>query len=188
MEIVEYTIIAIALAMDAFAVAIGKGLSVRRIRPRHALCVGAWFGGFQALMPVVGYLLGSSFASVVKTFDHWIAFGLLLLIGGNMIKESFGGDDDDDASHHSDFSWRVMLPLAVATSIDALAVGISFAFLGSNIWVASPIIGVVTAALSVAGLIVGNIFGRRHRSKAELVGGVTLILIGIKILVEHLSA
>ena len=188
MGMLELFLIAVGLSMDAFAVSVCKGLSLGKINGKHMAVAGAWFGGFQALMPVVGYLLGSSFASVVKTFDHWIAFGLLLLIGGNMIKESFGGDDDDNASHHSDFSWRVMLPLAVATSIDALAVGISFAFLGSNIWVASPIIGVVTATLSVAGLIVGNLFGRRHRSKAELVGGVTLILIGIKILVEHLSA
>lgn len=187
MEVVEYILIAIALAMDAFAVAIGKGLSVKRILPRHALCLALWFGGFQALMPLAGYLLGSSFASVVKAFDHWIAFGLLLLIGGNMIRESLGSEEKCDASHHSDFSWRAMLPLAVATSIDALAVGVSFAFLGSNILAVSAIIGVVTAILSIVGLKVGNLFGCRHRSMAEFAGGVTLILIGVKILVEHLS-
>ncbi len=185
MGFVELLIIAVGLAMDAFAVSIGKGLSVRSIKPSHTLSVGLWFGGFQALMPLVGYLLGMSFASLVKDIDHWIAFLLLAIIGFNMIREAIHGDDDEEP--HPDFSLSNMLTLAIATSIDALAVGVSFAFLGVNIWWAIAVIGVVTMFLSMVGLKVGNIFGCRYKSKAEIAGGVILILIGAKILIEHLA-
>ena len=173
--------------MDAFAVSICKGLSVRKLRSRHTFAVSMWFGGFQALMPVIGYFVGVSFADYVTSFDHWIAFVLLAIIGANMIKESYGNDDGDDEGD-SDFSFKKMLALAVATSIDALAVGISFAFLQVNIWTAILIIGSTTAAFSGAGIIIGNQFGSRYKSKAELAGGVILVAIGLKILIEHLIA
>ena len=185
MGFIELLIIAIGLAMDAFAVSIGKGLSVRCIRPRHALSVGLWFGGFQALMPLVGFLVGISFASLVTNIDHWIAFLLLAIIGFNMIREALHGDDDE-ADAKPDFSFMNMLTLAIATSIDALAVGVSFAFLGVNIWWAIAVIGVVTMLISMFGLKVGNIFGCKYKSKAEIAGGVILILIGLKILLEHM--
>ena len=181
----ELLIIAVGLAMDAFAVSIGKGLSVRKIEPRHTMSVGLWFGGFQALMPIVGYLLGISFASLVKNIDHWIAFILLAIIGFNMVREALHGDDECEAK--ADFSIREMLTLAVATSIDALAVGVSLAFLGVNIWAAIMVIGVVTMILSMIGLKIGNIFGCRYKSRAEIFGGIILILIGLKILIEHMS-
>lgn len=184
MGIAELLFIAIGLSMDAFAVSIGKGLSVRRLQMRHGLSVGMWFGGFQALMPLIGYCLGASFASVVSEFDHWIAFVLLGIIGVNMIREACSEDEDVNP----DFSFKTMLVMAVATSIDALAVGISFAFLGVNIMTAAAVIGITTFAFSVAGLKIGNIFGCRYKSRAEIAGGVILVFIGIKILVEHLSA
>ena len=186
MGFVELLIIAIGLAMDAFAVSIGKGLSVRSICPRHALSVGLWFGGFQALMPLVGFLVGISFASLVTDIDHWIAFLLLAIIGFNMIREAMHGDNEEDPK--PDFSFMNMLTLAIATSIDALAVGVSFAFLGVNIWWAIAVIGVVTMLLSMLGLKVGNIFGCKYKSKAEIAGGIILILIGLKILIEHTMA
>ena len=173
--------------MDAFAVSIGKGLSVRRIEPRHTMSVGLWFGGFQALMPLVGYFLGVSFASLVQNIDHWIAFILLGIIGVNMIREATAKEECECEKATSDFSSRKMLLLAIATSIDALAVGVSFAFLGVNIWQAVVMIGVITMILSMIGLRIGNIFGCRYKSKAEIFGGVILILIGLKILFEHLS-
>ena len=181
----ELLIIAVGLAMDAFAISIDKGLSVRKIEPRHTMSVGLWFGGFQALMPIVGYLLGISFASLVKNIDHWIAFILLAIIGFNMVREALHGDDACEAK--PDFSIREMLTLAVATSIDALAVGVSLAFLGVNIWAAIMVIGVVTMILSMIGLKIGNIFGCRYKSRAEIFGGIILILIGLKILIEHMS-
>lgn len=183
MSFLELFIIAVGLSMDAFAVAIGKGLSVRRVAVRQALIVGLWFGGFQALMPVVGYLFGASFATVVQSIDHWIAFVLLGAIGANMIRESRHSECERGSD---DFSARVMFPLAVATSIDALAVGVSFAFLQSNITLAAALIGVTTFALSVAGVYIGKSFGCRYKSKAELFGGVVLVAMGVKILVEHL--
>lgn len=182
MSWIEIFLIAIGLAMDAFAVSICKGLSVGRVRPVHAANVGLWFGGFQALMPLLGYALGISFASIVSSVDHWISFVLLGLIGFNMIRESLSGDQE---CHSPDFCAKTMFMMAVATSIDALAVGVSFAFLGVNILGAVAVIGVVTALLSIVGLIIGNIFGCRYKSKAEFVGGAVLMLIGIKILVEH---
>ena len=184
MGIIELVLIAIGLAMDAFAVSVAKGLSLRRIEPRHALTAGLWFGGFQALMPLVGYFLGRSFAGVVTNVDHWIAFGLLALIGLNMIRETIWGDEEDDTS--SDFGFRTMFVMAVATSIDALAVGISLAFLNVHVWCAVLIIGVVTLIISASGIYLGRIFGSHLGDKAGIVGGIVLIAIGIKILVEHL--
>ena len=183
MSYIEIIIIAIGLAMDAFAVSICKGLSVGRIRARHAVSVGAWFGGFQALMPLLGYALGISFASIVENIDHWIAFILLGIIGFNMIREALS--DDECEAMHPDFSARSMLMMAIATSIDALAVGVSFAFLHIDIWSAAAIIGVTTFILSVVGLRIGNIFGCRYKSKAELAGGAILMIMGVKIVVEH---
>ena len=183
MGISELLLIGIGLSMDAFAVSIGKGLSTKSLTPRHYLSVGVWFGGFQALMPIVGFLLGVSFASLVESFDHWIAFVLLGIIGSNMIRESLKGDE---CEIHPDFSTRAMFMLAIATSIDALAVGVSFAFLQIDILPAASIIGVTTFILSMVGLRIGNIFGCRFKSKAEFAGGVVLIIIGIKILAEHL--
>lgn len=183
MSFLELIIIAVGVSMDAFAVSICKGLSVRKLRPRHVFSVSLWFGGFQALMPLLGYLLGASFADVVSDYDHWISFVLLAIIGGKMVKESMEAEACDIAP---DFSFRTMLIMAVATSIDALAVGVSFAFLRVNIWTAVLLIGMTTAAFSGAGIMIGNVFGCRYKSKAELVGGLILVAIGIKILVEHL--
>ena len=183
MEFAELLIIAIGVSMDAFAVSICKGLSVCSIRPKHAGMTALWFGGFQALMPLAGYFLGVSFADFVSDVDHWIAFILLGIIGGNMIKESFG--KEECCSVNPDFSFRTMLPMAVATSIDALAIGVSFAFLNVNIWSAVAVIGVTTALFSGAGVYIGNIFGNRYKSKAEFAGGFILIAMGLKILLEH---
>ena len=184
MDLFELLLIAVGLSMDAFAVSVCKGLSVQRLRPRHYLLTGAWFGGFQALMPSAGYLLGSAFEQYIVSFDHWIAFALLSLIGGNMIKESLSGEEEEaDAS----FAVRTMFLLAVATSIDALAVGVTFAFLRVSILPAVTLIGVCTFLISAAGVKVGNVFGARYKSKAELAGGTVLVLIGLKILLEHLG-
>ncbi len=182
-SLVELFIIAVGLSMDAFAVSVCKGLSVRRAKLSHALCVGAYFGGFQALMPLIGYLLGTQFQSLITSIDHWIAFALLALIGGNMIRESFGEEEELDAS----FTPKAMLPLAVATSIDALAMGVTFAFLRVNIVFAVLFIGVTTFVLSALGLKIGNIFGARFKALAERFGGVVLILMGVKIMLEHLG-
>ncbi|MBR2332794.1 MAG: manganese efflux pump [Rikenellaceae bacterium] len=184
MGFLELLIIAVGLAMDAFAVSVCKGLAVGRVRASHALKVGVWFGGFQALMPLVGYALGVSFAQVVEQFDHWIAFVLLSIIGINMIREAREGDS---CGSNSDFSWRIMLAMAVATSIDALAVGVSFAFLRVDVVWAVVTIGVITFLLSIVGLLLGNRFGCRFKSKAEIIGGAILVAMGVKILIEHLS-
>ena len=183
MNFLEILVIAIGLSMDAFAVSICKGLSVRKIEWRHVALVALWFGGFQALMPVIGYYLGVGFTEVVSTVDHWIAFVLLSIIGGNMVKESFS---KEPVSGNSDFSFKTMCAMAVATSIDALAVGVSFAFLRANIWISVALIGVITAIFSSVGIFIGNAFGSRYKSGAELAGGVILIIMGIKILVQHL--
>lgn len=169
--------------MDAFAVSVCKGLSVRELKTKHMVAVGLYFGGFQALMPLLGFFLGVQFQSLIRDFDHWIAFALLSLIGLSMIRESRGEADSLDDS----FSFRTMLPLAVATSIDALAVGVTFAFLQVRILPAVTFIGVVTCALSAVGIRIGNVFGTKYKSKAELLGGIVLILIGVKILLEHLG-
>ena len=184
MGIVELFLIGVGLSMDAFAVSICKGLSVRALRPRHALVTGAYFGGFQALMPLLGYALGVRFQSLITSVDHWIAFALLALIGGNMVRESRGGDDEPVSDS---FSFAAMLPLAVATSIDALAIGVTFAFLQVDIVPAVCLIGVTTFALSCVGVKVGHVFGAKYKARAELSGGVVLILMGLKILLEHLG-
>ena len=185
MSTLELIIIGFGLAMDAFAVSVGKGLTLDRVEPHHALKAGVWFGGFQALMPIIGYLLGQSFSSIVVSIDHWIAFGLLVLIGLNMIREAIWGEEE---SQDSNFGVRHMLIMAVATSIDALAVGISMAFLGINIWLAAAIIGVITFLLSASGIYLGRTVGGKLGDKAGILGGIVLIAIGIKILVEHLGA
>ena len=183
MHIAEILILAVGVSMDAFAVSICKGLSVCKVRPRHASLAAAWFGGFQALMPLIGYFAGVAFADIVSSVDHWIAFVLLGIIGGKMVKESF--EKDECCCTDPDFSFRTMLAMAVATSIDALAVGVSLAFLKANIWSSILIIGMTTGAFSAAGIYIGNIFGNRYKSKAEFAGGLILILIGAKILCEH---
>lgn len=184
MDILELLLIAVGLSMDAFAVSVCKGLSVQRLKPRHYLLTGAWFGGFQALMPSIGFLLGSAFERYIVSFDHWIAFVLLAFIGGNMVKESFSGDGE---CHDGSFSVRTMFLLAVATSIDALAVGVTFAFLQVDLIPAVTLIGVCTFLLSAAGVKIGHLFGVKYKSRAELLGGAVLVLIGLKILLEHLD-
>ncbi len=184
MNLPELLFLAAGLSMDAFAVSVCKGLSAPRWEARHALLVGAWFGGFQALMPLIGYLLGSSFAARIIRVDHWVAFALLSIIGGNMVREGLHPSAED-----CDPSLRVrdMLPLALATSVDALAVGVTFAFLQTDILPAVGLIGAVTFLLSALGTVLGRAFGARCRARAELLGGLALILMGVKILLEHLG-
>ncbi len=184
MTIVELFILAVGLSMDAFAVAVCKGLAIGRIGCKHVLIVGLWFGGFQALMPLVGYLLGSSFAEYIAAVDHWIAMILLSLIGANMIRESL--DHNPDHVNPS-LGFRIMLVMAIATSIDALAVGVTFAFLEVHILPAICFIGVITFLLSALGVKIGSIFGTKYKSKAECIGGIILIFLGLKILLEHLG-
>lgn len=170
--------------MDAFAVALCKGLSVPKLKVKHVIIVGLYFGGFQALMPVIGYLLGFKFEDAIASVDHWIAFILLALIGANMIREALSGEEE---KQDADFGFKAMLLLALATSIDALAIGVSFAFLQVDIVTAALCIGVTTFALSAVGVAIGNVFGARFKNKAEIAGGVILILMGLKILLEHLE-
>lgn len=185
MGLLELFLIAVGLSMDAFAVSVCKGLSVGRVKPGHYVIIGAWFGGFQALMPLVGYLLGSALEQYITAFDHWVAFVLLAFIGGNMIKEGVSGDEE---KVNDSFSAKTMAVLAVATAIDALAVGVTFALLPDvNIVAAVCFIGAITFVLSAVGLKVGNIFGVRYKSRAEIAGGVILVLMGLKILLEHLG-
>lgn len=184
MSLWELFVIAVGLSMDAFAVSICKGLSVRRLKPKHVLIVGLYFGGFQALMPLLGYFLGKQFQSLITSADHWVAFILLGLIGFNMIREARNGDEEN---LNDSMGVKAMLPLAVATSIDALAVGITFAFLQVQIAPAVSFIGVTTFLLSAAGVKIGNVFGMKYKAKAELFGGIVLILMGLKILLEHLG-
>ena len=183
MGLFDLFLIAVGLSMDAFAVAICKGLSVKKVALKHGLIVGLYFGGFQAGMPLFGYLLGSSFAKYIVAFDHWVAFVLLGIIGVNMIRESREKSEELNSS----FGVKAMLPMAIATSIDALAVGVSFAFMRVQIGWAVAFIGVITFTLSAIGVKIGNHFGVKYKSKAELFGGVVLILLGIKILLEHLG-
>ena len=185
MGIFELFLLAVGLSMDAFAVAVCKGLATESMRPRHMVIVGLWFGGFQALMPLVGYFLGAAFQKYITAVDHWVAFVLLALIGGNMIRESFSCEAENA---DSSLSPAVMAPMAVATSIDALAVGITFALLPDvQIVPAVSFIGVITFLLSALGVKVGNVFGARYKSKAEFLGGAILVLLGLKILLEHLG-
>lgn len=183
MGIVELFVLAVGLSMDAFAVSVCKGLSLGKIKAKHMCIAGAWFGGFQALMPLIGYFFGRFFTDVITQYAHWIAFVLLLFIGGKMIKEACGEGEEVDCS----MSVQAMFLLAVATSIDALAVGVTFAFLNVAIIPAITFIGVVTFICSAVGVKIGSIFGAKYKSKAEICGGVILILIGVKILIEGLG-
>ena len=189
MNLVTILVLALGLSMDAFAVSVCKGLAMRKVTVKKAVTVGAWFGGFQALMPAIGYVLGYQFRDKIMAVDHWIAFVLLVLIGANMIREAIGGKEEGctECAAEADLSVKEMFVLAVATSIDALAVGITFAFLQVNITAALIAIGVTTFALSIFGVKVGNVFGTRYKAKAELAGGVILILLGVKILLEHIG-
>lgn len=183
MSFLELLLTAVALSMDAFAVSVGKGLSSPNASWREGLICGAYFGGFQALMPLAGYLLVSTFSGYIQRFDHWIAFILLALIGANMIREAFSKDEE---SMSGSFSVKTMLLLAVATSIDALATGVTFQLTGTNILMAISLVGCTTFLFSFLGVKVGSTFGAKYQSKAELIGGVILVLMGVKILLEHL--
>lgn len=184
MDLIELFLIAVGLSMDAFAVSVCKGLAMPKCTFKKAAIVGLWFGGFQALMPAIVYILGAQFQEAIASIDHWIAFVLLALIGGNMIHEALDNDEEEaDAS----LDVKTMFLLAVATSIDALAIGITFAFLKVNIIPAVCFIGIVTFIISFAGVKIGNVFGARYKNKAEIVGGIILILLGLKILLEHLG-
>ena len=184
MSLIELFLIAVGLSMDAFAVAVCKGLAMPKMSWKGAAIVGLYFGGFQALMPFLGYLLGAGFKDAISPYDHWVAFILLALIGGNMIRES---REDEEESLDASLSFRSMVLLAIATSIDALAVGVTLAFLDVPILSSVCFIGVVTFCLSLVGVKAGNVFGCKYKSKAEFVGGLVLILIGLKILLEHMG-
>lgn len=188
MGLLELFILAVGLSMDAFAVAICKGLAVNEVKPRHMLITGLWFGGFQALMPLLGYFLGTAFEKYVSAIDHWIAFVLLGAIGANMIKEAFS---KEEGCSDCDFGIKTMFVMAIATSIDALAAGIALAMdlKGNNFLaiIAVIFIGIITFSLSALGVKIGNIFGSKWKSKAEFLGGTILIILGIKILLEHLG-
>lgn len=184
MSLLEIVLIAVGLAMDAFAVSITLGLSVQKPKLKETLIPGIYFGGFQALMPAIGYFTSVYFANKIQTFDHWIAFGLLGLIGGNMIRGSLAKENEQAAVYS--FTFIKMLVLAVATSIDALAVGITFAFFNVPIFMAAAITGIITFFISVCGVIIGGVFGARFKSKAEFAGGAILVIIGAKIVIEHI--
>lgn len=188
MGILELFLLAVGLSMDAFAVSVCKGLSSKKASIKNMLTCGLWFGGFQALMPLIGYFLASIFSEAIVAFDHWIAFGLLTIIGINMLNEAFSNECDCCNDKNADFSVRTMFTMAVATSIDALAIGVSLKFAGDvNIWVAVLLIGVITCILSAIGVKIGSIFGNKFEKKAQIAGGVILILLGVKILLEHLG-
>ena len=183
---IEILLISVSVAMDTFAVSIGKGLTVTRVRPVDAIKTALWFGGFQALFPLLGFFAANTFSKYVTAVDHWIIFALLAFIGGNMIREAFG-EEEENSRETAWFDWRHMLPLAVACSIDALAVGVSFAFMKVNIWFSVIVIGVVTGAFSAAGLYIGRVFGARWQKPAQIAGGAVLVLIGLRVLLEHLG-
>lgn len=189
MGFIELLLIGVGLSMDAFAVSICQGLSMTKIKWGHALTVGLYFGGFQALMPFTGWMLGSQFAGRIQQYDHWVAFVLLVLIGGNMIREALSGEEDEaeDAAVGAGLDHKKLFLMAIATSIDALAVGVTFAFLDIAILPAIGIIGTTTFFISVAGVAVGCWFGARYKKRAEITGGVILVLLGVKILLEHLG-
>lgn len=186
MNIFELLLIAVGLSMDAFSVSICKGLTTQRFSWRTALACGLWFGSFQALMPVVGYFLGAQFQEMIETYAHWIAFGLLFLIGTNMIREAVWGKKEKD-ENNGFLDFKTMFLLAIATSIDALAIGVSFACIQVNIWIAISIIGVITFLFSILGVKIGNVFGSKYEKSAEIIGGIILIIIGLKTLFEHLG-
>lgn len=183
MGLLELVLIAVGLAMDAFAVSVCKGLSMSKMEWKKAVIIGLYFGGFQALMPLIGYVLGVGFEDKIKSIDHWIAFVLLVFIGMNMIKEAF--EIKEESNDKIDF--KTMIILAIATSIDALAVGVTFAFLNVNIMLAISLIGIITFIISMIGVKIGNVFGDKYETKAELAGGFILIFLGAKILLEHLG-
>lgn len=180
----EILIVAAGLSMDAFAVSVGKGLATPHYRTRNSLICGLWFGGFQMLMPLIGCFLGIQFAGYIQSIDHWIAFVLLALIGGNMIREAVGGEEE---AADSSYAPSRMLPLAIATAIDALAVGVTLAFLRVNIWTAVLEIGATTFVFSAAGVRIGSVFGEKYAARAEIAGGTLLILMGLRILLDHLG-
>lgn len=185
MRFAEIFLLAIGVSMDAFAVAICKGLAMKKATLKAGAIVGGWFGGFQALMPLIGFFLGSLFAEAIQAVDHWVAFGLLAVIGGSMLKEGLEKGCDCEG-HNADLSFKTMLVMAVATSIDALAVGISLAMAGNvNIWIAITLIGLTTFGFSALGVKLGNVFGCRFEKKAQLAGGIILLLLGLKIVLEH---
>ena len=199
MGLIELILLAVGLAMDAFAVSICKGLATKKLEIRYMFIAGLWFGGFQALMPVIGFYLGTSFAGYITKIDHWIAFVLLVFIGINMVKEALEKPEcnseeckngqcniESNKKEKNPYAVKTMFIMAIATSIDALAVGVTFALLDVNVWVAITFIGVITFIMSAIGIKIGNIFGDKYKSKAELLGGVILILLGVKILVEAL--
>lgn len=187
MGFLEIFLIGIGLSADAFSVAVCKGLNMRKLNLKHAYIIALFFGGFQAIMPLIGYLLGTNFASYIEQFDHWIAFVLLGFIGGKMAIEAIRDKDDDEEEKTDVLKIGELTVMAIATSIDALAVGITFAFLKVNILLSVLLIGVTTFALSLGGVLLGNKFGAKYKSKAELAGGIILVLIGVKILLEHLG-
>ena len=185
MGLIELFVLAVGLSMDEFAVSICKGLATKEVSVKQMCLAGLWFGGFQALMPLIGYLLGSAFAKAITSFDHWIAFALLAFIGGNMIKEAFSKEEDEEVN--DSFGVKTMFIMAIATSIDALAVGVTFAFLSVQIVPAVSFIGIITFLFSFVGVKLGNLFGAKYEKKAQLAGGIILILIGVKLLLEHLG-
>lgn len=188
MGFAELLLLAVGLSMDAFAVSICKGLSMKKATLGAGAICGAWFGGFQAAMPLIGFFLGTLFAGVIEAFDHWVAFGLLVIIGINMLKEAFSSESECENCDGADLSFKTMFVMAIATSIDALAVGISLAMAGNvNIWAAIGLIGVITFIMCAIGVKIGNAFGSRFEKKAQIAGGVILVLLGVKILLEHLG-
>ena len=186
MSFIELLLIAVSLSMDAFSVSICKGLTTKRFSWRMALVCGLWFGLFQALMPIVGYFLGAQFESFIHFYAHWIAFGLLLLIGANMIREAVWGKKEEGENNNS-LDFKTMFLLAIATSIDALAVGVSFACIQVRLWSSVLLIGLTAFLFSVLGVKIGNVFGSKYEKSAGIIGGIILILIGLKILLEHLG-
>ena len=188
MGIGELLLLAVGLSMDAFAVSVCKGLAMKKATLKAEMTCGVWFGGFQALMPTIGFFLGTLFADAIESIDHWVAFILLAIIGANMLKEAFSKEEDCGCEDNADMSVKTMFVMAVATSIDALAVGISLAMAGNvNIWLSALFIGICTCALSAVGVKIGNVFGSRYEKKAQMAGGAILILLGLKILLEHLG-
>ena len=186
MSFLELLLIAVGLSMDAFSVSICKGLTTKKFSWRMALVCGLWFGFFQALMPLIGYFLGAQFQELIEAYDHWIAFGLLTLIGANMIREAVWGKKEEGENNDS-LDFKTMFLLAIATSIDALAVGVSFACIQVRMWLSVIVIGLTTFVISMFGVKIGNVFGSKFEKSAGVVGGIILILIGLKILLEHLG-